>query len=138
MLEWRTFIGGIGMAITDWWRRFWPALVTLLLPLTIAFGDWLTVASLITDGRWQDVLPPFDFAKADYKVWDVAGRIQFGIVSALLRTAAAGVVALVIFDFWTRVGARAAIIFFAVLAIILILLYVVGVRTAGDHLRDPC
>jgi hypothetical protein len=127
------------MTITDLFskstqRRLWPALITVLLPLAIAAGVfWLTVESLINDIQWKDILSPFDSDKADFKVLDMAGRIQFGIVSALLRTAAAGVVALVIFDFWTRVGATAAIMLSAVLAIIFISLYVLGVHAAGDH-----
>ena len=132
-------IGGIEMTITDFssnptLRRLWPALVTVLLPLAIAGGVfWLTVESLTNDIQWQDILSRFNSTKAAFKVWDVAGRIQFEIVSALLRTAAAGVIALVIFDFWTRVGARAAIFFSACLAIAVVSFYVWSVNTAGDH-----
>jgi hypothetical protein len=127
------------MAITDLFskptlQRLWPALVTVLLPLAIVVvGYGLTIESLTNDIQWPDILSSFDLANVDFKVWDMAGRIQFGIVSALLRTAAAGVIALVIFDFWTRVGARAAISFSACLAIALVLFYVRGVDTAGDH-----
>src|SRR6266542_410159 len=113
----------------DAWWRAWPALLTILLPLAIALVYALSVDHLVGKPSWDELLKvtpnkePIDFFARD-----VAGRIQFGIASTLLRIAACAAVILATIVLARRVGTRAAIGIVGALVIGLIVIYAIERR----------
>jgi hypothetical protein len=109
-----------------WWR-IWPAVVTLFLPLAICFGVYgLSVDYMIQGAGWE-TLQKFKLNddELDRFARDVCGRIQFGIVSGLLRIGALAATVLAVFVFARRIGLKAAIWLAGVLTIVCVGLYFV-------------
>jgi hypothetical protein len=118
--------------------RVWPALIAVSLPLAVSFGIYaFSVDHLIKDihnESWRTLrnvaLNP---DAADQLMRDVGGRIQFGIASGVMRTAAAAATALAIIVLARRIGSTAAISIAAILVTMCTAFYFTALTLEQPH-----
>lgn len=77
---------------SDLWWRAWPALLTIVLPLAIAFLYAVSVDRMVGNPDWTELKVLPNAKPIDLFARDVGGHIQFAVASTLLWLAAAGAV----------------------------------------------